>query len=98
MIRRLDVRNVLFAAPVLAALTVVAAVGLSTGAEAAASSTQAVDATAAAAGNYTYYSNGSHTTVVGQFGYDCCNNPVAWGSKTRFVTSGGCFPCFPPPR
>jgi len=51
-----------------------------------------------AASNCTYYSNGSHTTVVGQFGYDCCNNPVAWGRKTKFAICGGCFPCFPPPR
>lgn len=48
--------------------------------------------------NATYYSNGSYQTVVGQFGYDCCNNPVAWGIKTKFVLYGGCFPCVPPPR
>jgi glucose uptake protein GlcU len=53
---------------------------------------------ALAASNCTYYSNGSHTTVVGQFGYDCCNNPVAWGVKTQFKVCGGCFLCFPPPR
>jgi len=53
---------------------------------------------AAPSGNCTYYSNGSHTTVVGQFGYDCCNNKVAWGVKTQFKTCGGCFICFPPPR
>ncbi|HMB70263.1 MAG TPA: hypothetical protein VKU85_13185 [bacterium] len=53
---------------------------------------------ALAASNCTYYSNGSHSTVVGQFGYDCCNNPVAWGVKTKFKVCGGCFPCFPPPR
>jgi len=53
---------------------------------------------AQAASNCTYYSNGSHSTVVGQFGYDCCNNPVAWGVKTKFKECGGCFPCFPPPR
>lgn len=51
-----------------------------------------------AASNCTYYSNASYTTVVGQFGYDCCNNPVAWGRKTSFKVCGGCFPCFPPPR
>jgi hypothetical protein len=51
-----------------------------------------------AASNCTYYSNASHTTIVGQFGYDCCNNPVAWGKKTAFKVCGGCFPCFPPPR
>ncbi|MCA9752655.1 MAG: hypothetical protein KC591_10725 [Gemmatimonadetes bacterium] len=53
---------------------------------------------AVAASNCTYYSNASHTTVVGQFGYDCCNNRVAWGVKTAYKTCGGCFPCFPPPR
>ena len=52
----------------------------------------------AASSNCTYYSNASHTTIVGQFGYDCCNNRVAWGSKTAFKVCGGCFPCFPPPR
>ena len=53
---------------------------------------------AAPGSNCTYYSSGSYTTVVGQFGYDCCNNKVAWGSKTKFVRCGGCFICFPPPR
>jgi len=53
---------------------------------------------AQAASNCTYYSNGSYTTVVGQFGYDCCNNPVAWGVKTKWSICGGCFICFPPPR
>jgi len=53
---------------------------------------------AAPAGNCTYYSNASHTTVVGQFGKDCCNNPVAWGTRTSFYSCGGCFVCFPPPR
>jgi len=51
-----------------------------------------------AASNCTYYNNAAHTTVVGQFGYDCCNNPVAWGHKTQFSVCGGCFPCIPPPR
>ena len=51
-----------------------------------------------AASNCTYYSNAAHTTVVGQFGYDCCNNPVAWGRKTAYKVCGGCFPCVPPPR
>ena len=52
---------------------------------------------AAPGSNCTYYSNGSYTTVVGQFGKDCCNNVVAWGQKTKFVKCGGCFICFPPP-
>jgi hypothetical protein len=54
-------------------------------------------APAAPAGNCTYYSNGSYTTVVGQFGKDCCNNTVAWGRKTKFSICGGCFICYPPP-
>ncbi len=53
---------------------------------------------AQAASNCTYYSNGSYTTVVGRYGRDCCNNPVAWGVKTKFSICGGCFPCTPPPR
>jgi hypothetical protein len=53
---------------------------------------------AQAAANCTYYSNASFTVVVGQFGVDCCNNPVAWGRKTKFAVCGGCFPCVPPPR
>jgi hypothetical protein len=53
---------------------------------------------AAPSGNCTYYNNAAHTTVVGKFGKDCCNNPVAWGVKTQFSSCGGCFICFPPPR
>ena len=52
---------------------------------------------AAAVSNCTYYNNAQHTVVVGQFGYDCCNNPVAWGRKSSFSSCGGCFICFPPP-
>jgi hypothetical protein len=48
--------------------------------------------------NCTYYNNAQHTQIVGQFGYDCCNNPVAWGRKSSFKECGGCFPCIPPPR
>lgn len=48
--------------------------------------------------NCTYYNNAAHTTIVGQFGYDCCNNLVKWGRKTAFSECGGCFPCVPPPR
>ena len=55
-------------------------------------------APAAPAGNCTYYNNAAHQTVVGQFGKDCCNNPVAWGVKTKWSSCGGCFICFPPPR
>ena len=53
---------------------------------------------AMAINNCTYYSNASHTQIVGQFGYDCCNNYVAWGKKSKFYECGGCFICFPPPR
>ena len=51
---------------------------------------------AAPAGNCTYYSNASYNKVVGQYGYDCCNNYVAWGVKTRYAVCGGCFVCYPP--
>jgi len=53
---------------------------------------------AAPSGNCTYYSSGSYTTVVGQYGRDCCNNAVAWGIKTKWSQCGGCFVCLPPPR
>jgi hypothetical protein len=52
----------------------------------------------APSGNCTYYNNAAHTTVVGQYGYDCCNNRVAWGTKTKYSVCGGCFVCLPPPR
>jgi hypothetical protein len=35
----------------------------------------------------TYYSDASHTTVVGQRGTDCSCNPVFWGVTSAFVTS-----------
>ena len=50
-----------------------------------------------AASNCTYYSDSDHTKVVGQYGYDCCNNKVAWGTKTQYAECGGCFLCTPPP-
>lgn len=53
---------------------------------------------AATSNNCTYYSDASHTTVVGQYGKDCCNNTVAWGTKTQYSVCGGCFICYPPPR
>jgi hypothetical protein len=54
---------------------------------------------AAAGSNCTYYSDASHTTVVGRFGRDCCNNNVAWGVKTQFSScSSACLICFPPPQ
>lgn len=74
---------------VVALLTALAAMGIF-----AAPSTDA-----AAGSNCTYYSNASKTTVVGQYGYDCCNNRVAWGIKTQYSTcSSACFICYPPPR
>ncbi|WAS95738.1 DUF6289 family protein [Nannocystis punicea] len=50
-----------------------------------------------AASNCTYYSDAAHSSVVGQYGYDCCNNKVAWGSKTQYSQCGACFICYPPP-
>ncbi|MFL6196047.1 MAG: DUF6289 family protein [Thermoanaerobaculia bacterium] len=59
----------------------------------------ASSATAAPAGNCTYYSDASKTTVAGQFGKDCCNNTVAWGTRTSYYScSSACFICYPPPR
>ena len=55
-------------------------------------------ADAAPAGNCTFYNNANHSKVVGQRGYDCCNNYVSWGSTSAYSTCGGCFICFPPPR
>jgi hypothetical protein len=52
---------------------------------------------AAPAGNCTYYSDATRTTVVGKFGKDCCNNVIAWGTRTSFFQCGGCFICTPPP-
>jgi hypothetical protein len=83
----------LFVAPLLA-FAAVAAFGLSSSRVAVAAD---LAETTLAASNCTYYSNAAHTTVVGRFGKDCCNNNVAWGSKTAFKVCGGCFPCTPPP-
>jgi hypothetical protein len=55
-------------------------------------------ADAAPAGNCTYYNNANHTKVIGQRGYDCCNNYVSWGNTSSYYVCGGCFICFPPPR
>ena len=67
------------------------------GAAAFASTTAPV--TAATSSNCTYYSDASHTTVVGQFGKDCCNNTVARGVKSPYsVCSSACLICYPPPR
>ena len=52
---------------------------------------------ASPAGNCTFYSDASHTTVVGLHGKDCCNNTDAWGVKTQYSVGGGCFICYPPP-
>ncbi len=52
---------------------------------------------AAPGANCTYYSDDSLTTVVGQYGRDCCNNQIAWGTKTPHYECGGCFTCTPPP-
>jgi hypothetical protein len=54
---------------------------------------------AASGSNCTYYSDASHTTVVGQFGKDCCNNTVARGVKSPYSEcSSACLVCVPPPR
>ena len=54
---------------------------------------------AATGSNCTYYSDASHTTVVGEFGKDCCNNTVARGHKSSYsVCSSACLICYPPPR
>ncbi|MCK6448346.1 MAG: hypothetical protein L6Q99_18310 [Planctomycetes bacterium] len=97
------VQKLLFALPAFAAVSLALAAG---------PTAQATDGSASAAlvatsddgdwvdelavSNCTYYSNASYTTVVGRFGYDCCNNPVAWGKKSAFKICGGCFPCVPP--
>jgi hypothetical protein len=54
---------------------------------------------AATGSNCTYYSDATYTTVVGQYGRDCCNNNIAWGTKTSYSKcSSACFICYPPPR
>ena len=53
---------------------------------------------AAPGGNCIYYNNANHDTVVGKFGKDCCNNVIAWGTRTSFYQcSSACFICYPPP-
>jgi hypothetical protein len=52
---------------------------------------------ASPAGNCTFYSDASHTTVVGRRGKDCCNNTVNTGTTSSYYSCGGCFICFPPP-
>jgi hypothetical protein len=87
----------LFAAPLLA----IAALGALPLIHAEAAAAPEADVTVEmplAASNCTYYNNAQHSVIVGQFGYDCCNNRVAWGKKTAFKECGGCFICFPPPR
>lgn len=103
-------RKVLFVAPMLAAVAVAWALPGETATPVSTDGTDVVaadvteesadvaDELALAVSNCTYYNNAQHTQVVGQFGYDCCNNYVAWGKKTQFKVCGGCFICFPPPR
>lgn len=53
---------------------------------------------AAPGSNCIYYNNAAHSTVVGKFGKDCCNNVIAWGQKTAYSEcSSACFVCVPPP-
>ena len=52
---------------------------------------------AASGSNCSYFSDPGHTTLVGRFGRDCCNNNVAWGVKTAFSEcSSACLLCTPP--
>ena len=54
---------------------------------------------AASAANCIYYNNAAHSTIVGKFGKDCCNNHLAWGVKTAYSTcSDACIICTPPPQ
>lgn len=94
------IRKALFAAPLLCAASAIAWASFTPAPVVPALGVQVEfdDALALPISNLTYYNNALHTKVVGQFGFDCCNNPVAWGKKTQYVTSGGCFPCFPPPQ
>jgi hypothetical protein len=87
------IRKAWFAVPALLVLSAVGAAALSPNESPAPVSSPAP----LAASNCTYYNNAQHSVVVGRFGYDCCNNPVAWGHKTAFKVCGGCFPCWPPP-
>jgi len=51
-----------------------------------------------ASSNCTFYSDASHTTVVGRIGYDCCNNYINQGRTSAYkVCSSACFICYPPP-
>ncbi len=52
---------------------------------------------ASPAGNCTFYSDASHTTVVGRHGKDCCNNIINEGTTSQYYVCGGCFICYPPP-
>ena len=104
MSTRFNIRKLLLGAPLLAVAAAWALLPARTeaaAAEDASETTELVgddaDALAAVVSNCTYYNNANHTQVVGQFGYDCCNNPVSWGRKSSFKVCGGCFICFPPP-
>ncbi|HEX9940483.1 MAG TPA: DUF6289 family protein [Thermoanaerobaculia bacterium] len=46
----------------------------------------------------TYYSDASHSQVVGQRGTDCCGNPVNWGSTSNYAYCAQeyCIWCPPP--
>lgn len=51
-----------------------------------------------AASNCTFYNNAQHSQVVGQVGYDCCNNYINRGTTSPYkVCSSACFICYPPP-
>jgi hypothetical protein len=103
MISKSGVRKWLFVAPLLVTAGVVVAASrpspdvTPTPSAPLVATTNVVETDDFAASNCTYYSNASLTTIVGRFGYDCCNNPVAWGKKSAYKVCGGCFPCVPPP-
>ena len=92
------IRMVLFATPLLAVAAAWALPSTDVEAIPAAPAAVTADAIDLTINNCTYYNNANHSQIVGQFGRDCCNNPVAWGRKSRFYECGGCFPCVPPPE
>jgi hypothetical protein len=90
MERRVDMKNFRISPIVLRALVAVLLL-------AAALGTASVPADASS--NCTFYNNAAHSQVVGQIGYDCCNNYIQWGTTSAYkVCSTACFICYPPPR
>lgn len=100
MIASRGIRRLLFAAPCLLAASALAWASLSSAPAAPAPVPEPAPEPqlSVPAANVTYYNNMFHLVIVGRFGMDCCNNVVAWGKKTPYATTGGCFPCVPPPK